>query len=125
MYAVLYGGWQQLQSACLRVLQPQACQMYSKLAHFAAAACCLRCLLVTITLAQARLSPAASMHLSVEVPAMDLSLVDGRPQELLLLTLDGLTLEYHAGNSAGVSYNQVRQAAGHCETLHSVTEPVW
>jgi hypothetical protein len=47
------------------------------------------------------------MHLSVEIPAMDLSLVDGRPQELLLLTLDGLTLEYYAGNSAGVSYNQV------------------
>jgi hypothetical protein len=48
------------------------------------------------------------MHLSVEIPAMDLSLVDARPQELLLLTLDGLTLEHHAGNSAGISYNQVR-----------------
>lgn len=69
----------------------------------------MHCLLLSLAvpLLQARLSPAASMHLCIEVPAMDLSLVDGRPQELLLLTLDGLTLEYHAGNSAGVSYNQV------------------
>lgn len=56
---------------------------------------------------QARLSPAASMHLAVDIPAMDLSLVDGRPAELLLLTLDGLSLHYTAGNSAGVAYSQL------------------
>lgn len=60
---------------------------------------------------QSRLSPASALHFSVDIPAMDVSLVDGRPQELLLLTLDGLTLDYHAGNSAGTAYTQVRHDA--------------
>lgn len=58
---------------------------------------------------QSRLSPASALHLSLELPSLDVSMVDGRPQELLLLSLDGLTVEYHAGNSAGVTYNQVRE----------------
>eukprot|EP00878_Enallax_costatus_P013777 GHUV01014408.1.p1 GENE.GHUV01014408.1~~GHUV01014408.1.p1 ORF type:complete len:898 (+),score=328.70 GHUV01014408.1:398-3091(+) len=56
---------------------------------------------------QARLSPAAAMHLSLELPSLDVSLVDGQPQELVLLSLDGLTVEYHAGNSAGITYTQL------------------
>lgn len=64
----------------------------------------------SVATAQARLSPASSLHLSVDIPALDVSIVDGRPQELLLLSLDGLALEYHAGNSAGITYTQVSVA---------------
>ncbi len=75
---------------------------------FSSACCAAHCIhLPTSPCRQSRLSPASALHLTVEVPALDLSLVDGRPQELLLLTLDGLTVEYHAGNSAGIMYNQV------------------
>ena len=63
---------------------------------------------------QSQLSPSASLHVSLEVPALDVSLVDGRPQELLLLSMDGLVAEYHAGNSAGVAYTQVSTAAAGC-----------
>eukprot|EP00879_Flechtneria_rotunda_P005415 GHRR01005707.1.p1 GENE.GHRR01005707.1~~GHRR01005707.1.p1 ORF type:complete len:1494 (+),score=564.87 GHRR01005707.1:1093-5574(+) len=56
---------------------------------------------------QSRLSPASAWHVNLEVPALDVSVVDGRPQELLLLSLDGLTVEYHSGNSAGTAYTQV------------------
>jgi hypothetical protein len=58
---------------------------------------------------QAQLSPASSLHVALEVPALDVSLVDGRPQELLLLSMDGLVAEYHSGNSAGTAYTQVGQ----------------
>jgi hypothetical protein len=56
---------------------------------------------------QSQLSPSSSLHVALEVPALDVSLVDGRPQELLLLSMDGLVAEYHAGNSAGTAYTQV------------------
>jgi hypothetical protein len=56
---------------------------------------------------QTQLSPASSLHVALEVPALDVSLVDGRPQELLLLSMDGLVAEYHSGNSAGTAYTQV------------------
>lgn len=56
---------------------------------------------------QSQLSPSSSLHVALEVPALDVSLVDGRPQELVLLSMDGLVAEYHAGNSAGTAYTQV------------------
>ena len=43
---------------------------------------------------------------------MEVSLLDTRPQELLLLTLDGLGLEYHVASTAGVAYQQVRGEGG-------------
>lgn len=72
---------------------------------------------------QARLSSAAALHLSLELPSLDVSLVDGQPQELVLLSLDGLTVEYHAGNSAGITYTQVRTS---CTTyLHVRLRAPW
>lgn len=62
---------------------------------------------------QSQLSPSSSLHVSLEVPSMDVSVVDGRPQELVLLSMDGLVAEYHAGNSAGIAYTQVGLHAGH------------
>lgn len=41
-----------------------------------------------------------------QVSGLELSLVDGRPQELLVLSLEGLSAEYHAGSTAGVAYVQ-------------------
>ncbi len=38
---------------------------------------------------------------------MDISLVDQRPQELLVLSIDGLTAELHQGNCAGTPYDLV------------------
>lgn len=35
-----------------------------------------------------------------------MSLVDHRPQELLVLSLDGLVLEWAAGSSGGLAYSQ-------------------
>lgn len=35
-------------------------------------------------------------------------MIDGRPQELLVLTLDGLALEQHSGRSAGLLFNHSR-----------------
>lgn len=64
---------------------------------------------------QTQLSPASSLHVALEVPALDVSLVDGRPQELLLLSMDGLVAEYHSGNSAGTAYTQVRHPC--CTTI--------
>lgn len=43
----------------------------------------------------------AALHFSLSFGSMDVSLVDHRPQELLLLSLDDLTAEHHAGSSAG------------------------
>lgn len=37
-----------------------------------------------------------------------LSVVDARPQELLVLTLDGLVLEQHEGRSAGLAFSHSR-----------------
>lgn len=76
---------------------------------------------------QAKLSPSASLHVSLEVPALDVSVVDGRPQELMLLTMDGLSAEYHAGNSAGVAYTQVLlrlNLAQLDDMLHGTSFPV-
>lgn len=64
------------------------------------------------------------MHLSLELPSLDVSLVDGRPQELMLLTLDGLAVEYHAGNSAGVTYTQVCCCCASDEIEHSAVYDV-
>jgi hypothetical protein len=61
-----------------------------------------------LPLLQSRMSPASTLHVSLDLASLDVSIVDGRPQELLLLTLDGLAVEYHAGNSAGIAYSQVR-----------------
>jgi hypothetical protein len=58
------------------------------------------------TYLQSQLSLSSSLHVALEIPALDVSLVDGRPQELLLLSMDGLVAEYHAGNSAGTAYTQ-------------------
>ena len=41
-----------------------------------------------------------SSHLQVS-SSLELSLVDGRPRELLVATLDGLGVEYHSGSTAG------------------------
>jgi hypothetical protein len=49
----------------------------------------------------------------LDIPAVDLSLIDGRPQELLLLSMDGLVLEYHMGNTAGIAYTQVSADVAH------------
>ena len=56
---------------------------------------------------QARASPASGFHACVELPALDVSVVDQRPQELLLLSVDGLAAELHRGNCAGAPYELV------------------
>ena len=38
---------------------------------------------------------------------MEISLIDGRPRELVTLTLDGLSLEYKTGVTGGVDFTQV------------------
>lgn len=72
---------------------------------------------------QSQLSPSSSLHVALEIPALDVSLVDGRPQELLLLSMDGLVAEYHAGNSAGVAYTQASTQLGyHLDTMQQLRQ---
>ena len=49
----------------------------------------------------------SSSTLALQVSSsMELSLVDGRPRELLVATLDGLGVEYHMGSTGGIDYVQ-------------------
>jgi|AntDeeMetagen681_2_1112603.scaffolds.fasta_scaffold65017_1 hypothetical protein len=41
-----------------------------------------------------------------QVTGLELSLVDHRPQELIVLSLDGLVLEWALGSSGGLAYSQ-------------------
>lgn len=43
----------------------------------------------------------------MDIPAIDVSLVDARPQELLLLSVDGLSVELVQGNSAGTPFDLI------------------
>lgn len=83
--------------------------------------CFIRAALCTMLLCvlQSQLSPSSSLHVALEIPALDVSLVDGRPQELLLLSMDGLVAEYHAGNSAGVAYTQASTQLGYNVEHHA------
>ena len=52
------------------------------------------------------LPPPPPTHIHTSSPlqvssSLELSLVDGRPRELLVATLDGLGVEYHSGSTAG------------------------
>uniref|UniRef100_A0A7S3R138 Vacuolar protein sorting-associated protein 13 VPS13 adaptor binding domain-containing protein n=1 Tax=Dunaliella tertiolecta TaxID=3047 RepID=A0A7S3R138_DUNTE len=49
---------------------------------------------------------AASKHISVEVTGLEVSLVDHRPQELLVLSLEGLMLDWASGSSGGLAFSQ-------------------
>jgi hypothetical protein len=44
------------------------------------------------------------LHVALALTSLDVSLVDHRPREVLLLSVDGLGVEYGAGDSAGVAY---------------------
>lgn len=46
-------------------------------------------------------SSSSTQHMVVEVGCLELSLVDGRPEEVAVLTLDGLFVELTRGRSAG------------------------
>ncbi|KAK9834254.1 hypothetical protein WJX81_000411 [Elliptochloris bilobata] len=53
-------------------------------------------------------SPA--MHLSVDVSALEVSVVDHRPQELLAISVAGAALRYGAGLGAGGDFSRLRLA---------------
>lgn len=42
----------------------------------------------------------------LQISGLEVSLIDDRPQELLVFTLDGLAYEYHAGTTGSVQYVQ-------------------
>ena len=44
----------------------------------------------------------STMHLSLILASLDISVVDHFPEELLLLSLEGFTVEYLKGDSSGV-----------------------
>ncbi|GFH31625.1 uncharacterized protein HaLaN_30702, partial [Haematococcus lacustris] len=50
---------------------------------------------------------AAGLHFILEVSGCEVSLVDGLPQELALLSLEGLGLEVHWGITAGLAHTQL------------------
>ena len=51
-----------------------------------------------------------AVHLAVDVAALDVSIVDQRPQELLAITVAGAALRYGAGLGAGGSFARLRLA---------------
>ena len=57
-----------------------------------------------VLLLQHAASPASAVAVKVDLSLLDVSLVDARPAELLLTTLEGLRLEMRKGNSAGIPY---------------------
>ena len=50
------------------------------------------------------------VHLAVDVGALDVSVVDQRPQELLAITVAGAALRYGAGLGAGGGFSRLRLA---------------
>ncbi len=52
-------------------------------------------------------SGSSGFHIALELGSLDVSVVDHRPREVLLLSVDGLWLEYGLGDSAGMPYSVV------------------
>lgn len=68
------------------------------------------------------MASSSGLHLALDIPGLDVSVVDARPQELLLLSVDKLSVEYHWATSAGVPYTLI---ALHVQVrrVHTVLTP--